>query len=403
MNKKTNFFTILLVLVCVCTSCIDEIDFETETFESALVIEATITDEFKNQEVLLSRTFKFEEDGPNPELNANVRIESDNGTFTFQEMEDGKYVSTETFATQANINYQLLVTTSDGRSYSSAQTQSTSTTQIDDVYAERETNDDGVNGISIYADSFDPSGNSRYYRYEYLETAKVIAPFWTPMDLNVTLPDFPDCEVEVVNRTQEEQLCFRTVSSININQVNTTTFTEDRVSRHLVRFISSDNFLLTQRYSILVSQYIQSAAAFTYFETLKEFSGENGSLFSQSQPGFFSGNVFSVSNSVEKVIGFFDVSTVSSERIFFNYDDFYPGEEAPPFIVSCDPVAPSRVELGSCGSLISEVLRNRVKYLDTNDGVNYEQLDGGPYLVVLRECGDCTALGDNVEPDFWQE
>ncbi len=389
----------LLLLLGVSVSCVDEIDFETETFESALVIEATITDQTVNQEILLSRTFMFEEDGPNPEQGASVRIESDNGNFDFQEVEPGQYISVSPFSAQANTNYRLMITTSDGRSYSSTDTQLTQQSQVDQVYAVRETDDDGVNGMSIYVDSFDPTGNSKYYRYSYLESYKVVAPSWVDKDLIVT--DQDKCLVEVIDRVEQQQVCFSTTKSIEYNLTTTTGLTEDRVERHLVRFIPSDDFILTHRYSILVEQFIQSREAFTYFETLNEFSGEGGSLFSQSQPGFFSGNIVSEANPLEKVIGFFDVSSVSSQRIFFNFEDFYAGEPQPPFFVSCDVVAPNQFELGGCGSLISEVLRNRVKYVAPND--TNPPIDGGPYLVVLRACGDCTALGENVAPDFWED
>ena len=100
------------LLLVIYTSCTEEIDFKTESFESALVIEATITNELKQQEVLLSRTFQFEENGPNPETNAEISILSVNGEILFQEIEDGKYVSENEFKAQNNSKYTLKITTS---------------------------------------------------------------------------------------------------------------------------------------------------------------------------------------------------------------------------------------------------------------------------------------------------
>ena len=28
---------------------------------------------------------------------------------------------------------------------------------------------------------------------------------------------------------------------------------------------------------------------------------------------------------------------------------------------------------------------------------------GGPHVMVIPECGDCTTIGTNVVPDFWIE
>jgi len=403
-NISQLFFISMSMLLF--TSCIEEIDFETETFESALVIEATITNEVKNQEILLSRTYQFEEDGPNPESNATVIVETENSIFSFNEIEPGRYVSTNEFGAVTNEAYQLKINTSNGRSYVSSPTFLTQVTQIDDVYAVRETNDDGENGMSIYVDSYDPTGNSKYYRYDYEETYKIVSPTWSPKDV-IVLDDLT-CEVDLINKAQEEKTCYNTEESLRINLFATNELTEDRVNRHLIRFIGSDNYIMSHRYSILVKQYIQSREAFNYFKTLKDFS-EEGSLFSQTQPGFFNGNIVSEINSEEKVIGFFDVSTVSSQRIFFNYDDYYPNEDLPPFFIACEPTEHYQyTTTGLCGSLISELERDRVVYhsgvekiLDTE--ISNDSILVGNFLMVLRPCGDCTALGSNIVPDFWTD
>ena len=395
--RRTYHYIIMAFLVMLILGCIEEIEFETETFESALVIEATITNEMGVQEIVLSRTFRFEDNGPVPETGATVNILSNGASIGFSEVEPGVYRSDGPFAAQSNIDYQLKITTSSGRSYSSTATQLTNTTQIDEVFAMRETNDDGVNGMSIYVNSFDPDGNSKYYRYEYEETYKIVAPKYRTEDLFVYEPD--SCLVELVDRPVEQRVCYNTENSVNLNLINTNPFSEDRVSNHLVRFISSENYIISYRYSILVRQYIQSREAYTYFETLNEFTGE-GSLFSQTQPGFFNGNISSNTNSDEKVIGFFDVSSVSEKRIFFNYQDFYINEPLPPYASSCGEVAPEQFTLGGCGSLIVDLLNNRIKYLELNDPPGPGE---GPYLVVPRPCGDCTALGSSTIPDFWEE
>ena len=401
--KKKHQIISLLLFGFIINGCVEPFEFNQETFESALVIEATITNELKSQEIILSRTFEFGEEGPNPESGADVRIVDDTqGQFLFIENEAGIYVSTSPFSAQADKNYQLLITTNNGRSYSSTLTVLTQNTQIDELYAVRETNDDDINGMSIYVDSFDPTGNSKYYRYEYEETYKIVAPHWRPFKLIVVNDIFPDCEVALIVREQPEWVCYNTVESINLNLTATNGLIEDRVSQFLVRFLSSDDYIITTRYSILVKQYVISREAYVYFEALNAFSGQ-GSLFSQIQPGFLSGNIFSDNNPDEKVIGFFDVSTVSSKRLYFNYEDFYPLEAPPPFIVNCIPFAPTLFNATgtACGELISSLNSNRIVYIDENENPSISF--PGPYLMVLRPCGECTALGSTIVPDFWEE
>ncbi len=404
--KAFKLNNVILFLLLIMTSCVEEIDFvgNSETFESALVIEATITNELKQQEILLSRSYAFDEEGPIPESGALVSLESSQGLINFSEMAPGKYVSEVTFAAQENVAYRLKIISNNGSVYSSNSEQLSSSTEIDNLIAVRENNDLGENGMAIYVDSFDPTNSSKYYRYTYEETYKVIAPDWKPEELIVTGSVFPDCTVELVNRVEEAHTCYSTKASTNINLVNTNGLTEDRVSNHLIRFINSEDFILTYRYSILVKQYIQSLGAYSYYKALNEFSSE-GSIFSQTQPGFLSGNTVSETNSQEKVIGFFDVSTVSEKRIFFNYEDYYPDEPKPLFITECNPYAPTIITgippVQFCGELITGHLRNKIVYYDVNEFPSGG--DPGPYFVVVIECGDCRSLGSNIVPDFWEE
>lgn len=381
--------------------CVKEIGFESETFESALVVEASITNEEKHHGIKLSRTYRFEDDGPSPETNAIVKVVSTNGEILFKETEAGKYVSMTAFTALPSINYVLQIDTEDGRSYKSNETQLTQSTQIDNLYAIRETNDDDVNGMSIYIDTFDPTGNSKYYRYEYDEAYKIIVPKWVDQDLVVVSRVWPDCTVKLVPRP-DTRVCYTTVSSIANIQGSTAELTEDRLTRFLVREISSENYIISWRYSILIRQYVQAREAYSYFETLNEYVGD-GSLFSQNQPGFISSNIRSESNYQEKVLGFFEVSSVSSKRIFFNYDDFYPNEPQPPYSVSCNELS-FEIDLGHptdlCGPLLGLIDSGDVLFYRENE---FPGPNEGPYYTVPAACGDCTRLGITSVPDFWED
>ncbi len=381
--------------------CVEEISFNTESLESALVIEATLTNEVKQQQIRLSRTYKFEEDGPTAEGGATVWIQSDDGMIAFEEStEAGLYLSNVEFGAREGIDYELSITTSDSRTYRSTPTQMATNVPIDEVYAVRETTDFGDDGVSIFVDSFDPTGTANYFRYEYEETYKIIAPLWNTTSM-IELED-PPCGVELGIREQEERVCYNTELSTAVNVLSTSGLSESRVQRHLVRFLNGNNYIISHRYSILVRQYVQSLEANTYYRLLNEFSGSE-SLFSQNQPGFFDGNIQSETNSEEKVVGFFEVSSVSEKRLYFNYEDFYPNEPLPPYASGCTEVAPEPTTLvfGVCGPLVVGIRRNEFRYVRLNDMPN--DVFPGPYFVVARACGDCTALGSNIVPDFWEE
>lgn len=399
LNKLKTICAALSALLLLAVSCVDPFEPETITFESALVVEASITDQLEQQQILLSRTYEFEEDGPDLESNATVRVSDDQGnSYDFMEISPGRYQSIASFQALPGRNYSLNISTSDGRTYSSLDSQLPSSVPIERVYAERIVNSDGVDGIGIFVDSFDPSGNAQNYRYTYEETFKVIAPFWRPDEL-IGDPD-GGCGVLVVTKEREEETCFRTQISTDIIQINTNNLNEDRVSRFLVRFISSEDYIISHRYSILVRQLIQSESSFSYYQTLNDFTSSE-SLFSDTQVGFLNGNVFSDTDEAEKVLGYFDVVSMNEERIFFNYEDFYPGEDLPPYINPCNINAPelARGIPPQC-ILRGLVERNQVRYVEEN--ANPQQGEG-PYRVVPRVCGDCTAIGEIEVPEFWVE
>lgn len=392
----TSKITSLLLLLAVMASCVEPYALETRNFESAVVIEATITDELKNQEIKISKTYRFEENGPTFETAADVFVTDDQGTnYEFAE-QNGKYVSTAPFQAEAGRSYTLNITLADGQSYRSTPEILPQVNTLQSLNAAVVTTPEGERGVSITANSFDPTGNSKYYRYEYEETYKIVAPYWASTNLNYDgLSDL----FFFTERLGQTKTCYNTVTSNTIITTNSTSLSEDRISNFPVRFISDQNYIISHRYSILVKQYIQSLEAYTFYETMNKLSGSE-SLLSQNQPGFFYGNIKSVENPAEKVIGFFDVSSVSEKRLFFNYADLFPSEPLPPYFDPCEILSfdvinpPPPGESSPKSRLILLLSQNTVRYYDFVSGV---------YEMVIPKCGDCTTFASNIVPSFWED
>lgn len=375
--------------------CVEEIDIKTETFESALVIEANITDELKSQEIFLSRTYRLEEEGPSLESNAKVSVVDDQmNEYIFQESTPGRYTSITPFQAVANRSYRLEITTADGRNYSSDPETAPAASGIENLYAER-TTFRGEDGMALLVDAPANPNTTGYYRYIFKETYKIISPFQFDLDLV-----FEDGVFKEVKKTKEERICYRTDNSQDIILANTNSEEGKNLNRFLVRFINSRNPVISHRYSILVNQFVISEEAFAYYETLKDFSGSEN-LFSQNQPGFINGNVFSVDNPSEKVIGFFGVSASDSKRIYFNHDDFYDDSEFTDGFVDCFISRPSVAWPPLAEALGEQLRKGVVKYLGSTTLPGNP--DDGPYRVVQAACVDCTLLGTNEVPEFWEE
>ena len=413
--KKT-LKCIFFILTVTLFNCVEELHVVTIVeagYEDALVIEATITDEMKNQLILLSRAYRLEDDGPLPESNAQIRVVDDNGKmYNFQETKAGNYESVIPFAAQNGVKYNLEIITNDNLEFGSSESMLSGISSIDSLYLERDFNENEEEGVSIYVDASDLTGEAEFYRYTYEETYKIIAPKYSSFDLDYEFLYDPPIEnifdnipreligirYFLVPKEEQEQICYNTVLSNNIILTSTVGLNAEDINQFRVRFLSRLNTIITHRYSILVSQYVQSAEAFKYYKTLNDLS-DSESLLSQSQPGFVNGNLFSTSDENIKVIGFFDVSSVDKRRIYFNYSDLFPGELPPPYFQSCTPVAPPEAKPGPTFPL-ADAIDQGFKYFEPNK--NPDPTEGG-YDVVAPICGNCTVMGNNYPPYFWEE
>ena len=392
---------IFLLNIVVLYGCVEEIDIvETDQFENYLVVEATLTDQEISQEISLSRTYSLEDNVVPPESNADVKVTDSNGVeYSFEELSPGQYRSAEIFAAQPNINYTLTIRTQNGNLYESREMLLTSVNPIDELFFERDFNENGQEGVSVFVNNYDPLGQSNFYRFKYEESYKVIAPLWTSLDLIDNLAAGVasyDERFEFIPRSTDELICYKTNVSNSIIITNTKDLIEDRLNNFRVLFLNRNDFKIAHRYSILLTQFIQSAEAYTFYQFLSEIS-ESENLLSETQPGFLSGNITSLSNTEEKVIGFFEVVSADTQRIYFNYEDLFSNELLPPYPIQCgieNFYAPLFDQL-------DEALASRdYKFYLNND--EPEELEG-PYFLVPAPCGDCTFYGDSIPPVWWEE
>ncbi|MEM1336120.1 MAG: DUF4249 domain-containing protein [Bacteroidota bacterium] len=425
---------IIVFLVFLLLSCVEEVDVIIGTSEEAqnvLVVQAMLTDEANFQEVLLSRLDTItdltvdsifnpfvpdrmiDRDLVSWEANATVTIEDSNGTtFDFVEAEAGRYLSVNQFAAQTGIGYRLRIRTSVGAEFLSDEMQIEGEATIANIAAEPTISETGVEGVGIVVDNQNIQGNSGNLRFTYDETYKIVAPQWVEREYLLT--EYDPCALPVVTynleripREEEAQVCFRTESS-NTVILNDIGIGDTDLERFRVRFISKENYIIANRYSIEVQQLVTSPEAFGFYEQLRNFS-QNESLFSAVQPGFLEGNITALNSG--SAIGFFEVASISRARFFFNFDEVFPGEPLPDYPIDCSLRSSPESHVSFClpttvgnvcpQSVIEQVNLDLITYVGRND--NEIGVCPGPDVYVSKPCGDCRVWGSNVVPEFWIE
>ena len=392
MNKshKTSYtFFLALALLLSINACVEPIEIELDNPESILVVEGIITDELKQQEIRLSRSFAVDENGPFPVTSARVSVMASNGNnYSFKEIEDGLYLSTDPFRVELGMEYALQIETQSGF-YESSAVSSESETQISNISSESATLN-GEDGVAItVSNSADASGDS-FYLFKYQETYEIRSPYEKLYDIFVNEDEDPNVENDeflVLPKQEQDYICYVTEPSSDIILTNTEGLTENTLDGFLIRFISKNDYELAYRYSISVTQLKVSSVAFNYYETLKNLS-ENESIFSQYQPGFLNGNIKSLDDNNEKVLGYFTTASTDSKRLFFSYTDYYDsGNTRPSHTGDCEEFAPA-------DSLLRELIENnQVRF--------YQEDPPFVYQIIRRGCVDCTVYGSNEKPEFW--
>ncbi len=401
--RKTLSYIFLIIVLTAFQACTERFYPPTETFEDLMVVEATLTDELKHHQVSLTRTYRFEEVESQPPVvdNAEVVISDDLGNEYVFEYDAAKrtYVSLTEFQALPNREYKLDITTGNGHKFTSTP-QTLPTANSVEVTAERK-EVDGEVGVQIQVDSYDPTNSSQFYRYEYSETYKVVAPMWYSLEVYLDpTGSTPEETFKVRPRDTSTQVCYSTNVSDNIILTTTSDLSEDRVADFPVRFISQNDYTISSQYSILVTQYVENYDTYLYYKTLKEVSGsEREEVLSPTQPGYIIGNINSVENPDTKILGRFDVSSVSSQRIFFEYEDFFPGEPLPPYFYECEEIEINIYDPpGEFGIDPKDVLTGMI---NTKSHLLYQYSPPNIFVMVAPECTDCTTYSSNIKPDFW--
>ncbi|MBS1577935.1 MAG: DUF4249 domain-containing protein [Bacteroidetes bacterium] len=353
-----------------------------------LVVDGSLMNGPDSTIIRLGRTKKLDELPVTiKEQNAQMAVEDADGNvlYYFQEINNGTY-AVPGMTLDANKKYKLRISTTNGKQYLSDEIIVKESPPIDSVSWRLK-----EDGVTINVNTHDPSGNTKYYQWQYAETYDYFAGNYSLIkyDPSASSTDFNQM---FPLRSGDELVyhCWRTVLSSQILIGSSLNLTEDRINMAPVRFIPKTSVEINATYSILVKQYALTKEAFEYLENIKKISEQTGSLF-DAQPSQLPGNIRCVSNPEEPVIGYVIASSMQQKRIFitnnevfpWGYFEYCPPKQTIPLILDSikyyfDGLSPRLVPIEKTTPLFTGI------------------------IAALPSCTDCTTKGGtNVKPDFW--
>ncbi|NLJ44522.1 MAG: DUF4249 domain-containing protein [Bacteroidales bacterium] len=363
---------LMFYILSLAEGCTIEFDPEIRTDEELLVVEGMITDQNSVNRIKLSLSTRIGKPvGTNKVTGAVVTITDENGIVTtLRESPAGTYVTDSTvFRGRTGGRYALNVKVN-GKSYETGFVEMLPVPPINSLYYEkvvitaaRDSNDIDE-GARIYVDSYDPSGKCLFFRWDYVETWEYQIPY------------------NVVNK-----ICWVTERSDEILVKNTSLYSQAKVSKFPVLFVSNKSDRLKETYSILVRQYSVSEEEYNFWEKIRNVSQNVGNLYDVT-PMSIQGNIRCCDDPEETVLGYFSVSAVTEKRLFIH--DTFLG--LPVFVTYC----------------ATDTLQGVLP--DTGLNSDYWVIEDfsdeiPPFWVIttFKECADCSTRGTKVRPPFWEE
>ena len=327
---------------------------------------------------ILSRTTRLSDSSTvsSAEAGAQVTVESNAGEHVdFTEQAGGIYKANTVSLNTAN-QYRLKIITAAGSQYLSDYVTVKQTPPIDSLNWKQQ------NDVTVYASTHDPLNSTNYYRWDFVETWQYTSNINSELGVKNGVIFFTDS-------TNQQYNCWSTANSSKIILASSIALSADVISQAPITVISQNDSRIGIRYSILVKQYALTEQGYQYFEILNKNTENLGSIF-DAQPSQLTGNIHSVSNPAEVVIGFFSASSVQQKRIFISNNE----------VKDWNPVNTDR----SCDSM--NIQQNTTNYLL----YDYADQAFGPYhfvspdvlAIARKSCLDCTLKGGtNIKPLFW--
>ncbi|MCF0065278.1 DUF4249 domain-containing protein [Dyadobacter chenwenxiniae] len=313
-------------------------------------------------------------DQPLIETGAAIAVEAEKGrTYTFVESGAGTYFLPPG-SYDMQDKYRIRIKTANGQEYLSDFVTVSRTPAIDSLAYKL---DNVQNAMIFYVNAHDEQNKTQFYRWKFEETWEYESTYSSALEV---------VDSQVVSRKENITKCWQNKKSGSILLGSTVRLSNDIIKDLPLNTVPVSTNKLFRKYSILVTQYGLSRAAFEYWTELSKSTQLTGSLF-DPQPAQVTGNIKNIADPKSLVFGYFSASTEETRRITISPNlGIFPRCTEPDTI----PVQCSGFPDDPCAF-------NTQKLLLTYWGPRSDSV-----LVASPDCADCrTSGGTTRKPSFW--
>ncbi|MDB4920334.1 MAG: hypothetical protein JWQ54_2317 [Mucilaginibacter sp.] len=354
---------------------------------SYLVVEGTInTNDITT--IKLSKTVNLTSTVTTKPVQASLVIECDNGNiYGLYETADGVYQLSGVILDNTR-KFRLRITIfDDHKEYLSDYEQAKVTPIIDSVGFIA-----GNNKLQLYANTHDVNNNTRYYRFDYVETWRFHSKYNS---------EYVSDGTNIVSRHADQQIyyCFANHASSSIVLGSSAKLKQDILFQAPLTAIESTSEKIETKYSILVHEYALTEKAYKFWESLKKNTEQLGSIF-DAEPTQLIGNIHNTADPKEPVIGYICAGTVSSKRVFITSEQL-PDTWRPSYPYDCQL---DSLWYNNPKTKLNQVQTFLVPGVEIPVSPFFTKGSASPVGFVSSsvECVDCTIRGTRQQPDFWK-
>jgi hypothetical protein len=330
------------------------------------------------------------------ETGATVMVQGENSvTFPLTETVRGEYTALG-LSLDLNTKYRLRIV-ANNKEYLSDYVTVNQNPPIDSISWNLA--DDGVH---IAANTHDPTNQAKYFQWDYVSTWEFHSDYIPGTKYSDTNPYFVVYfdPIKYTLHDSSKYKCWQSDTSTQFILGSTIKYDVDTIS-NLLTVIPSGSEQLSVLYSINVRQYIYSKEGYEFLQKMKKNTEQLGTVF-DAQPSELQGNIHSVSNSDEIVVGYVSACNVQEKRAFINNADVPGWDYASGCVLlqnqNNDPAYISLNYYDADGKT-AHILP--IDYITRNP--SFPPPNGVIFTFTAADinCVDCRLRGTDIKPAFW--